>query len=191
MSCERTDSPPPIDPAKVWRWAYGDFLANTGRGVLAEYLVARAVGCTHRPRVQWDAYDLRTDDGLKIEVKSAAYLQAWPQRRPSPIRFDIGLKYGWDAETNVSATEATRSAEMYVFCVFTARERASADPLDLGQWFFLVCSTRRLNARFATQKSVSLTALEGLGLARVPFALLGETIQREAASPPTGLTADG
>lgn len=126
--------PPPlaIDPAEVWRWAYSDFLSNTQRGVLAEYLVARAVGCTHRPRVEWDAYDLRADDGLKIEVKSAASLQAWPQRRPSQLRFNIGLKRGWNAETNVLAAEATRSADVYVFAVFTARERAGADPLDPG-----------------------------------------------------------
>lgn len=172
-----------VEPLDFWRWAYSGFLSNTQRGVLAEYLVARAVGCTHRSRVEWDAYDLRTDDGLKIEVKSAAYLQAWPQRQPNQLRFDIGLKRGWDAETNVYAAEATRSADMYVFCVFTAQERASADPLDPEQWFFLVCSTRRLNARFLAQKTASLAALEGLGLARVYFAALGEAIQREAASP--------
>lgn len=183
MSCEGKDPPPPIDPAKVWRWAYGDFLSNTQRGVLAEYLVARAVGCTHRPCVEWDAYDLRTDDGLKIEVKSAASLQTWAQRQPSQLRFDIGLKRGWDAATNVYAAEAARSADVYVFCVFTARERASAEPLNLEQWFFLVCSTRRLNARFLTQKSVSLAALEGMGLARVSFGALDQAIQREAASP--------
>jgi hypothetical protein len=99
-----------INPGDFWQWAYSDFLSNALRGVLAEYIVAQAVGCTHRPRTEWDAYDLKTDSGLKIEVKSAAYLQSWQQKRLSPIRFDIGRKKGWDAETNINALEAAESA---------------------------------------------------------------------------------
>ncbi|WP_051517282.1 hypothetical protein [Deinococcus phoenicis] len=162
-----------IDPTDFWQWAYSDFLSNALRGVLAEYIVAQAVGCTHRPRTEWDAYDLKTDAGLKIEVKSAASLQTWPQRQPSLIRFDIDLKRGWDAETNVYAAEATRAADVYVFCVFTAQDRATANPLNLEQWFFLICPTELLNQRFPTQKSVSLSSLEALGLARVDVKELG------------------
>lgn len=109
-----------IDPTDFWQWAYSDFLSNALRGVLAEYIVAQAVGCTHRPRTEWDAYDLKTDSGLKIEVKSSAYLQTWAQRQHSPIRFDIGLKRGWDAASNLYATEAIRSADVYVFSVFAS-----------------------------------------------------------------------
>ncbi|BDP40901.1 hypothetical protein DAETH_08700 [Deinococcus aetherius] len=116
-----------INANEFWQWAYSDFLSNALRGVLAEYIVARALGCTQRPRVEWDAYDLRTDAGLKIEVKSAAYLQSWQQKRLSPIRFDIGLKRGWDAETNVNALQASRSADVYVFCVFKTQERAGTN----------------------------------------------------------------
>lgn len=107
-----------IEPAAFWRWAYSDFLSNALRGVLAEFIVAQALGGDSRPRTEWDAYDLITKDGLKIEVKSSAYLQSWQQHRPSTIRFDIGLKRGWDAATNVYASEAGRAADVYVFCVF-------------------------------------------------------------------------
>ena len=165
-----------IDPADFWHWAYSDFLSNALRGVLAEYIVAQALGCTSRPRTEWDAYDLRTGTGLKIEIKSAAYLQTWPQSRPSSIRFDIGLKRGWEAATDTVAGEAGRAADVYVFCVFTERDRAEADPLELSQWMFLVCRTSLLNEHFPAQKTVALSALEGLGLKRLAFAELAQAV---------------
>lgn len=159
-----------ITATKFWAWAYADFLSNAQRGVLAEYIVATALGCTHRGRVEWDAFDLQTDDGVKVEVKSAAYLQSWEQNGHSVIRFDIAPKQGWDSRTNTNTVEALRAADVYVFCVFAAQERESADPLELKQWFFLVCSTALLNAKFGAQKSVGLSQLEAIGLPRVSYA---------------------
>lgn len=166
-----------LDAADFWQWAYSDFLSNALRGVLAEYIVAQATGCTHRFRTEWDAYDLLTDDGIKIEVKSAAYLQSWEQERPSEIRFGIGLKRGWDARTNTSASELGRAADVYVFCLFHEQTREKADPLNLEQWTFLVCPAALLNQQFPTQKSLGLAGLGQLGLRRVNFALLGEEIK--------------
>jgi hypothetical protein len=62
-----------------WSWSMSDLRANTTRSLLAEFLVARAVGATERPRVEWDSCDVRTPDGLRLEVKAGAYLQAWEQ----------------------------------------------------------------------------------------------------------------
>ncbi len=59
-----------------WAWAYSDLRANTVRPMLAEYLVARAVGGHLHPRVEWRSYDVLTPDGLRPEVKSGLYLQA-------------------------------------------------------------------------------------------------------------------
>jgi hypothetical protein len=78
-----------ISANEFWKWAYSDFLSNAERGVLAEDMIAKALGCTNRGRVQWDAYNLDADPGLKIEVKSAAYIQSWPQKSPSSIRLDV------------------------------------------------------------------------------------------------------
>lgn len=161
-----------INASDFWQWAYSDFMSNALRGVLAEYIVAHAASCTHRPRTEWSAYDLQTDAGLKLEVKSAAYLQSWEQKRHSPLRFDIAPKKGWDAQTNTSAQASARSADMYVFCVFAAKEKDGADPCNLSQWFFLVCPTALLNERFGAQKSVALSSLEALGLERLSFELL-------------------
>lgn len=53
-----------IDAPVFWKWAFSDFLSNTLRGVLAEFIVATALGCAHRPRTEWDAYDLVADEEL-------------------------------------------------------------------------------------------------------------------------------
>ncbi|WP_344983804.1 hypothetical protein [Deinococcus rubellus] len=147
--------------------------------MLAEDIVAQALGGIAKPRAEWDAYELKIGTGLKIEVKSSAYLQTWEQKRHSTIRFDIGMKKGWDAETNVSALERARAADVYIFCVFATQERAAADPLELSQWFFMVCSTRRLSQQFNTQKTVGLAALEALGLERLRFEDLRVAVARE------------
>jgi hypothetical protein len=64
-----------------WAWCLSDLRTNTVRPMLAEFLVARALGAAHRPRIEWDAYDVRTPDDVRVEVKSGAYLQAWEQSR--------------------------------------------------------------------------------------------------------------
>jgi len=66
-----------VEAQEFWKWAFSDFMSNALRGVLAEYIVACAIGCTERLRVECDAYDLVTPDGTRIEVKPSAYLQTW------------------------------------------------------------------------------------------------------------------
>ena len=173
-----------ISANEFWKWAYSDFLSNAQRGVLAEYMVARSLGCTDRGRVEWDAYDVNAGQGLRIEVKSAAYLQSWRQSALSPIRFDIAPKRAWRAETNSYSVEAARSADIYVFCVFAATEREAANPLDPTQWFFLACKTQLLNDRFPSQKSVALSALEALRLERINYETLGMHIRALGANNP-------
>ena len=170
-----------IDAPVFWRWAFSDFLSNALRGVLAEYIVASAIGSTQKARSEWDAYDLVTEDGLKIEVKSSAYLQAWRQEKPSSIRFDIAHKQAWDAQDNTYSAQAIRAADVYVFCVFAATDRATADPLDLTQWFFMVCPTTWLTQKLGNQKSVGLASLEHHGIRRVAFTELAAAIHAARA----------
>ena len=58
-----------------WRWSASDLVNNALRGKLAEYIVAQALDLTDTLRVEWDEYDLITPTRIRIEVKSAAYLQ--------------------------------------------------------------------------------------------------------------------
>lgn len=68
---------PPMSSA-FWRWSASDLVSNTMRGVLAEYIVALAMGIDTEEGVrrEWDAYGLVLGDGTKVEVKSAAYIQS-------------------------------------------------------------------------------------------------------------------
>ena len=74
----------------VCSWACADVLHNVHRALLAEFLVAAALDLLGELRVAWDAVDLRYrcaayPRGAGIEVKSAAYLQSWPQETYSVI----------------------------------------------------------------------------------------------------------
>jgi len=59
-----------------WKWNVSDLLSNTTRGTLAEYIVAIAMDIDlSNIRQEWNAFDLETKEGIKIEVKSSAYLK--------------------------------------------------------------------------------------------------------------------
>ncbi len=70
-----------------WCWAFSDLRENTTRGILAEYLVAKAAGDDRDLRIGWDDFDVRVADGTTIEVKCSAFLQSWPQRSHSRLNF--------------------------------------------------------------------------------------------------------
>ena len=156
-------------------WAFDDVLSNTTRGLVAEFHVARALGVT-TPRVQWDAYDLETPNGIRVEVKSAAYLQSWPQSKPSTISFDIAPKRSWHAATNTYDDAPSRSADVYVFCLLDHRDRDSVDVFDVDQWRFWVLATRILDERLPAQKSVAPSTLERVGARLVPVGQLATEI---------------
>ena len=80
-----------------WTWMASDVLNNTLRGMVAEYIVSQALEACTPVRVEWDTVDITTPEGIKIEVKSSAYLQSWHQNRPSAISFGIAKTYPWDA----------------------------------------------------------------------------------------------
>jgi hypothetical protein len=114
-----------------WRWGYSDVLSNGVRGVLGEYLVGKALGVTDRPRVEWDAVDLHYGP-WRIEAKTTSAHQAWPLApgsRASSPGFDVGSRRGWDASTGLTSP-AGRSADCYVFCVYTGPEAEPTTNLD-------------------------------------------------------------
>lgn len=150
-----------LDKQEFHDWAYDDLLSNATRGVLAEYIVAKALGILDTKRVEWHKYDLDIG-GIGVEVKSAAYLQSWPQARPSVIEFDIGPTKGWDARTNTYAASAGRSADVYVFCVLNGTDRDHVDPLDVAQWEFYVLPTSVLDQKVPAQKRIRLGPLIAL-----------------------------
>lgn len=162
-----------------WAWAYSDLRANTVRPMLAEYLVARAVGAHLRPRVEWDPYDVLTPEGLRLEVKSSAYLQAWEQARLSSIVFGGLSARTWSPADGYSAV-GSYNADGYVFAVHTAKEHAGYDALDLHQWSFWVLPATEVAA--TGQRSLRLSVVEEKAGPSVGYADLAGRI-REVVVP--------
>lgn len=164
-------------------WAYDDLFTNTTRGVLAEYIVATALGITKTKRREWDQYDLQFGD-VGVEVKSAAYVQAWPQARSSEIKFSIRTAQGWDGRNNTYADSAKRSAKVYVFCVLEGKEKSRIDPLDMAHWTFYVLATSELNRLVPKQRSIGLDPLRRLGARECKYDQLKAAVEEAAKKPP-------
>jgi hypothetical protein len=146
-----------------WRWSVSDILSNATRGRFAEFIVGTAVGLNpENLRDEWDAYDLTTEDGIKIEVKSAAYIQSWNQRNFSTISFSIKPARYWDAETNMQRGEPKRHADLYVFCHLKHKDQETIDPLKMEQWDFYVLPTYRLDNYERSQSSITINSLRKL-----------------------------
>ena len=168
----------PFDLLSFWRWSSSDIVNNAMRGVLAEYLVACDLGLTEGTRVEWDAYDLVTRHGVKVEVKSAAYLQSWHQRKLSAIGFDVRPTAGLDASTNTYSTAQRRQADVYVFALLHHQDKATLDPLNVEQWTFFILPAAVLDRKMASQKRISLTTLNQLAPVEARFGEVAAVIER-------------
>jgi hypothetical protein len=161
-----------------WKWADSDLIGNTARGALAEFVVAMALKQHKGIRMSWNAFDLLSKEGIKIEVKSAAYIQSWYQKDFSKIVFSIRPAREWKSETNQLAKEQERHAEIYVFALLKYLDKSAINPLDLNQWTFFVISTKRL----PNAKSVSLKKLQSMQPTECSYKRLRKYITREAAA---------
>lgn len=158
-----------------WEWAHSNLMDNAERGALAEFIVKQAVGDMSATRTNWDAYDLLSPEGIKVEIKASGYLQSWDQDKFSSIKFSIRPTYGWDARTNSTDTVMRRQSDVYVFCLHKHKDKSTVNPLDIEQWEFYVVPTRTLNERCGDQKSITLSALKALGIEPVKY----ESIKKE------------
>ncbi len=141
-----------------WKWSVSDLASNATRGILAEFLVASALDSTDGIRNEWDAYDISFGN-VKIEVKSAAFLQSWAHAKLSKIIFTIRQTYAWNSQTNTSETQLRRQADLYVFCLLKHKDKDSLDPMKLEQWQFYVLPSKVLDEKLPTQKTISLARL--------------------------------
>jgi len=141
-----------------WQWISSDMLNNTTRGLLAEYMVATALGLADGLRVEWDAYDLEFD-GLKIEVKSSAYLQSWHQDKLTAIKFGTQKTFAWDKLTGKYETSRKHQADIYVFALLAHQEQETVNPMNVEQWEFYVVPSEKLGER----KSISFKILNSMG----------------------------
>ena len=105
-----------------WQWAYSDLLSNRNRSVLVEYFVGVALGVVEKPRVEWDAVDLRYR-GFSIEVKSSAYCQSWPQKKT----FTDSVQYSQGDLLGSRDRRAQGRADSLVRCLYLLRSHRETD----------------------------------------------------------------
>jgi hypothetical protein len=164
----------PFDVLSFWQWSSSELLGNALRGVLAEFIIASALGITKKPREEWDAYDLITSAGLKIEVKSSSYLQNWEQTKLSKIIFGIQPT----EDILVNNGEKIRRSDIYIFCVLSHQDKNTVNPLNLSQWDFYILDTDILNERVKKQKTITLSSLLKLNPVKVKYDELENEINR-------------
>ena len=144
------------------RWAAGDLTGNRTRGLYAEWMLADRLGLIDADsvRTEWDMVDLRFGS-LLIEVKTSGIRQQWSERETVP-RFSIDRQHSmWDALSNTTVSSATgaRAANLYVFCLHSARELTNRSVMDERHWSFWVMPTASLDTLFPNQRSIGTRSL--------------------------------
>jgi hypothetical protein len=153
------DAPSKYTLLDFWSWAFSDVLTNTTRGMVAEFIIATALGIDiKKPRDGWAKFDL-TYKNHGIEVKSASYHQRWYQHRISTISFNIPKRKGWDANTNKFDAMPRRQADIYVLSLLAEKYREKVNPLNMDQWIFWVVDTSFFDNRARSQHSITYNSL--------------------------------
>jgi hypothetical protein len=168
-----------------WLWSYSILANDPTKGEFAEWMVGNLLGLSMIPggRIEGADWDLRTPEGVKIEVKAAAYWQAWKLRnredggwrkatpvdyeKMTPIRF-TGL---YRAPATGPMTKANFKADVYVFCLQREQDPEKWNGVDLRQWSFFILPKSKLaeakEARDAKVKNGKLPKSFDLTLAQL------------------------
>jgi len=172
----------PLTVLDFWQWSASDLVSNLTRGRLAEFIVAHALGIDVRNSVrnEWDAFDLMTPDGVRVEVKASGYVQSWRQKQLSKVGWRIGPTRQWEANTGLMASDAGWHADVYVLALFHPKEKSSSlNPLDVSQWTFFVLPAGGVRER-TWSSLLSLTAVASLGGKTAGFEGLAGAVRNAA-----------
>ena len=176
---------PPVRLVDYWRWSGSELMSNTERGVLAEFLVAIALGVQDQPREEWGNFDLEaTLNGrrTRLEVKSSAERQSWKGKPRSYHSFHIG-KTG-DSWGELSGKR--RWADVYVFCILKNLHATSQlQALDSRNWEFLVLPTATIERERPEQKTIRAGPLREVGAVSCSYGELAGVIAEAARTPMT------
>lgn len=170
--------PAGFDLLSFWQWSSSDLVVNVVRGLLAEYLVAQALGLAGDVRDPWQPYDLKTPRGLTLEVKSCSYLQSWSQKKLSDIGFSIAETTAWSADTAKFVGGRQRQAHAYVFALLKHRDKGTLDPRDLDQWEFYLVPTKAITDSCGSRKYLPMKGLLQLNPLRATYAGLAAIASR-------------
>jgi len=165
-----------FDLLSFWQWSSSDLVVNIVRGLLAEFLVAQALGIADSVRDPWLPFDLQTPRGLTLEIKSCSYLQSWFQKKHSDLSFSIAETTAWSADSNAFVGDKKRQSHVYVFAVLKHRDKSTLNPREVEQWEFYLVPTQRITERYGSRKYLSMNALLELQPLQVDYGHLRHAI---------------
>lgn len=135
-----------------WKWAFSMVNENTTRGILAQYIVAWAIGDERNLYDSWQSYDSVTPSGKRIEVKATASAQIWEygkeNRKP---RFEITEKAYYTHEAGLDWTNIDFHANIYVLCHYKHEDDDTMDATNLSHLEFWVLTKEQLLVNFAVK----------------------------------------
>lgn len=162
--------------AEFWSWNQSDLIENRTRGILAEFIVLKALDINPSQRVEWDNFDLITNSGKKLEVKSAAYIQSWKQSKLSAIKFGIAPTIG-ARDHELYDGVSRRWVDYYVFCLLKHQDQNTINPLNMSQWTFYVLNAQVLDQKLPHQNTIGLNSLLKLNPVECSFTELKHVIE--------------
>ena len=186
----------PYTMQNFWQWAYSNILHNMQRGTFAEFIVRCALEDGNIPTrsetgTGTEPYDLEgpiiksTGKAARVEVKSAAFVQAWDIKHPDRANFSIApAKIPDETGDYPALADRQRNNDLYVFTLYTATDRRR-NILDLSWWEFYVLPTYKIEAdpQLCKQKTISLKRVREL-CELLSYDKLCQTIVAECNSIP-------
>lgn len=164
-----------------WRWSESDLLNSLTRTRLAQFIVASALGArAEGPRDERASLNLVTPDGIKVRVKSGAFLKSFHQRSLSKIAFNLEVRPSHSEDG--SPALAVHPTQVYVFALLDYVKRGTVDPLDLSEWRFFVPPTSKLEALMKKQHALTLPMLDQLSMGSVAYDDLSTAVRRAAGT---------
>ena len=154
-----------------WRWSFSDFSDFSTRDVFSKFLVASSLGLTadgsarqHCARnLLWSPTG---SAGIRISVRTAAYVQSGEAEHPDHILFVIPKKPDCDVR---------------LFCVFKGMTGAES-PLKTDLWDFYALCSNALSESMSGRGYVTLPALMGLNPVWSDYYGIGDAIQKAMSS---------
>jgi hypothetical protein len=165
--------------SEFWAWSTSDLRDDTTRGILAEFIVDKALGAQTELRISWSNFDVKTPSGIRVEVKSSAYLQSWKQKKLSQIRFSGLFARSYDEEAVQFGPEPEIRADVFVFAIQKCKDPETWNALDLDQWEFYVASAESI--REFGYRSIGLPTVRRIAKGPLAYSKLAQEV--EAAAP--------
>ena len=126
--------------------------------IIAEFLVAKALGLAVPDNKNgWALWDI-TYRGNRIEVKETGYFYSWQKDGKTSDARSFGITKAYSEYKDNNST-FERQNDIYVFCLNTGRTMEESNPLDLVHWEFYVVPTSTINELCGDNKSLSLSRL--------------------------------